>query len=74
MVECQIEPPSKRYIEADLTRSAADYDCLAITRRDEQGRFLVGHPFRARVSYRRYAYTWRRACLPPGEGALRLAC
>jgi hypothetical protein len=71
---CTIEPPSQRFIERDLSRRAGAYDCLAITRRGEGGRFLVGDFFRGRVDYRRFTYTWRKVCLPPGEGAARLAC
>jgi hypothetical protein len=71
-VRCTIEPPSQRFIERDLSRRAARYECTAITR---VGRgFVVGHPFRARVDYRGFTYSWRKNCLPPGEGAARLAC
>jgi hypothetical protein len=71
---CRIEPPSQRVRERDLRASAATYQCLAITRRDPEGRFDVGDPFRATVRYRDYSYTWRRVCLPPGEGSARLEC
>jgi hypothetical protein len=71
---CLIQPPSQRVRERDPRVPAADYDCLAITRRDPQGRFDVGDSFRATVRYREYSYTWRRVCLPPGEGAARLEC
>lgn len=73
-VRCTIEPPSQRFIQRDLSRPSGKYDCLAITSRGEGDRFLVGHPFRARVNYRRFTYRWRKVCLPPGEGALRLEC
>jgi hypothetical protein len=71
---CAIEPPSQRVRERDLRVPAATYQCLAITRRDPEGRFDVGDPFRATVRYRDYSYTWRRVCLPPGEGSARLEC
>jgi hypothetical protein len=71
---CAIEPPSQRGRERDLRVPAATYECLAITRRDPEGRFDVGDPFRATVRYRDFSYTWRRVCLPPGEGSARLEC
>ena len=71
---CVIEPPSQRAIERDLHVAAATYECLAITHRDVQGRFDVGDSFRATVRYRDFSYTWRRVCLPPGEGSARLQC
>jgi hypothetical protein len=71
---CVIEPPSRRVRERDLRVAAETYECLAITRRDPEGRFDVGDPFRATVRYRDFPYTWRRVCLPPGEGAARLEC
>jgi hypothetical protein len=72
--ECQINPPSRRPIERDLGARGSDYDCLAVTSRDPQGRFVVGHSFNATVDYRGFRYTWAWACLPPGEGAARLEC
>jgi hypothetical protein len=71
---CTIEPPSQRARERDLRVPAATYDCLAITHHDPDGRFDVGDPFRATVRYRDSSYTWRRVCLPPGEGSARLEC
>jgi hypothetical protein len=72
--ECEINPPSQRRVERDLNARGSDYDCLAITSRDPQGRFLVGHLFDATVDYQRFRFMWNKACLPPGEGAARLAC
>jgi hypothetical protein len=71
---CVIEPPSQRVRERDLRVPAADYECLAITRRDPEGRFDVGDSFRATLRYRDFSYTWRKVCLPPGEGSARLEC
>ena len=72
--ECEINPPSARRIERDLSARGADYECLAITARDPQGRFVVGDTFDATVDYRRFLYTWARVCRPPGEGSARLEC
>jgi hypothetical protein len=71
---CAIEPPSQRVRERDLRVPAATYDCLAVTHRDPEGQLEVGDPFRATVRYRDFSYTWRRVCLPPGEGSARLQC
>jgi hypothetical protein len=72
--ECKVNPPSQRRLERDLSTRAADYDCLAVTSRDPEGRFSVGYTFDARVDYRRFRFTWSQACRPPGEGAARLEC
>jgi hypothetical protein len=72
--ECEINPPSQRRVERDLSARGSDYECLAVTSRDPQDRFLVGHFFHARVDYRRFTFGWAKACLPPGEGAARLTC
>jgi hypothetical protein len=71
---CSIEPPSQRVRERDLLVPGATYECLAVTRHDPEGRFDVGDSFRATIRYRDFSYTWRRVCLPPGEGAARLEC
>jgi hypothetical protein len=71
---CTIEPPSQRVRERDLSVPAATYECLAVTHHDPDGRFDVGDAFRATVRYRDSSYTWRRVCLPPGEGSARLEC
>ena len=70
--ECQINPPSQRRVERDLSARGADYECLAITSRDPQGQFVVGDTFDATVNYRRFRFTWARVCRPPGEGSARL--
>lgn len=72
--ECEINPPSQRPLERDLSVRRMEYECLAITSRDPGGQFVVGHTFDARVDYKRYRYTWAKACRPPGEGAARLEC
>jgi hypothetical protein len=72
--ECEINPPSQRPLERDLSVSRMEYECLAITARDEGGQFVVGHSFDAVVDYRRYRFTWAKVCLRPGEGAARLTC
>jgi hypothetical protein len=72
--ECAINPPSERRVERDPSARGAAYECLAVTSRDPQGRFAVGHSFDARVDYRRFRFTWAKACRPPGEGSARLAC
>lgn len=72
--ECEINPPSRRRLERDLRVASAEYDCLAITSRDREGRFAVGDPFHATVHYRRFRFRWARVCYPPGEGAARLEC
>jgi hypothetical protein len=74
VTRCEINPPSQRVIERDLGARGADYECLAITRRDREGRFVVGDPFDATVDYRRFTFTWTRSCRAPGEGAARLEC
>ena len=72
--ECEINPPSQRPLERDLSVRRMEYECLAVTRRDPEGRFSVGHSFDAVVDYRRYRFTWAKVCHPPGEGAARLEC
>ncbi len=72
--ECEINPPSQRVVERDLDARGSEYECLAVTRRDPEGRFSVGYSFDARVDYRRFRFTWARVCHPPGEGAARLEC
>jgi hypothetical protein len=72
--ECEINPPSQRPRERDLSVRRMDYECLAITSRDLEGRFIVGHAFDAVVDYRRFRFTWAKVCRPPGEGAARLEC
>ena len=72
--ECEINPPSRRPLERDLSVRRMDYQCLAIKSRDPDGRFVVGHTFEATVDYRRFRFTWARVCYPPGEGSARLAC
>ena len=72
--KCEINPPSQRRVERDLNARGSDYDCLAVTSRDPEGRFLVGYTFDATVDYRRFSFRWAKACRPPGEGAARLAC
>lgn len=72
--ECEINPPSQRRVERDLNARGSDYECLAVTSRDPEGRFLVGHTFDATVDYRRFRFRWAKACRPPGEGAARLEC
>lgn len=72
--ECKIEPPSQRPLERDLSVRRMEYDCLAITSRDPGGQFVVGHTFDAVVDYRRFRFTWTKACLVPAEGAARERC
>lgn len=73
--QCEINPPSRRRrIERDLEARGSDYDCLAVTGRDREGRFAVGYSFDAAVDYRRFRFRWSKACLAPGEGAARLTC
>jgi hypothetical protein len=72
--ECEINPPSQRRVERDLNARGSDYECLAVTSRDPEGRFSVGHTFDATVDYQRFTFTWAQACRPPGEGAARLVC
>jgi len=72
--ECEINPPSQRRVERDPNAGDSDYECLAVTSRDPGGRFVVGHTFDATVDYRRFRFSWAKACRPPGEGAARLAC
>jgi hypothetical protein len=72
--ECMINPPSQRRVERDLSAAGSDYECLAVTSRDPEGRFEVGHSFDAMVDYRRFRFRWAKACRPPGEGAARLTC
>jgi hypothetical protein len=72
--ECQINPPSQRKVERDLSARGSDYECLAVTSRDPGGQFVTGHSFDATVDYRRFRFRWAKVCLPPGEGAARLEC
>jgi hypothetical protein len=72
--ECEINPPSQRPLERDLTVPRMEYECLAVNRRDPEGRFTVGYTFDAIVDYARFRLTWAKACRPPGEGAARLEC
>ena len=72
--ECEINPPSQRRIEPNLNARGSDYECLAVTSRDPEGRFLVGHTFDATLDYRRFRFRWANACRPPGEEAARLEC
>lgn len=72
--ECEINPPSQRPRERDLSVRRMDYQCLAITSRDPQGQFVVGHSFEAMVDYERFRFRWERVCYPPGEGSARLTC
>jgi hypothetical protein len=65
---------SQRRVESDPDAGGSDYECLAVTSRDLGGRFLVGHTFDVTVDYRRFRFSWAKACRPPGEGAARLAC
>ena len=71
---CEINPPSQRARERDLSVRRMEYECLAITSRDPGGQFLVGHSFDAVVDYARFRFTWAKVCHPPGEGAARLEC
>jgi hypothetical protein len=71
---CEINPPSRRRAERDLKAAGSDYECLAVTSRDREGRFSVGHLFDAAVDYRRFTFRWSKGCRPPGEGAARLEC
>jgi hypothetical protein len=71
---CEINPPSQRPRERDLSVRRMEYECLAITSRDPQGQFVVGHTFEAVVDYERFRFTWARVCYPPGEGSARLTC
>ena len=72
--ECEINPPSRRPLERDLSVRRMVYDCLAIKSRDPGGQFVVGHSFEARVDYTSFRYAWAKVCLPPGEGSARFAC
>jgi hypothetical protein len=72
--QCQINPPSQRPRERDLSVRRMEYECLAITSRDPGGQFIVGHTFDGVVDYRTFRFTWAKACRPPGEGAARLTC
>ena len=75
VTRCEIIFLPQRSIERDLDARGSDYECLAITRRDVEGRFVVGDPFDATVDYKRFRFgMWARACRPPGEGAARLEC
>lgn len=72
--ECEINPPSQRPRERDLSVRSMEYDCVAIRREDPGGSFTVGHSFEAVVDYRRFRYSWAKACLIPGEGSARVKC
>ena len=72
--QCEINPPSRRPLERDLSVRRMDYQCLAIKSRDPEGQFVVGHTFEATVDYERFRFRWARVCYPPGEGSARLAC
>ena len=72
--ECEINPPSQRPRERDLSERRKDYQCLAIKSRDPQGQFVVGHTFEATIDYERFRFRWARVCYPPGEGSARQAC
>ena len=71
---CEINPPSQRQVERDLSARGSDYDCLAVTSRDRQSHLSVGYSFDAVVDYQRFRFRWNKACRPPGEGAARLRC
>jgi len=72
--KCEINPPSQRPLERDLSVHRMKYDCVAIKSRSPTGQFVVGYSFDARVDYRRFRYTWAKHCLIPGEGSARLKC
>ena len=72
--ECEINPPSRRPLERDLSVRRMEYQCLAIKSRDPGGQFVVGHTFEATVDYARFRFRWERVCYPPGEGSARQAC
>ena len=72
--ECEINPPSQRPLERDLSVRRMEYDCIAIKSRDPGGRFAVGHSFDAVVDYKRFRFSWAKVCLVPGEGAARPKC
>jgi len=72
--ECEINPPSQRARERDLSVRSMEYDCLAIKAYDPGGRFAVGHSFDAAVDYKRFRFSWAKVCLVPGEGAARPKC
>jgi hypothetical protein len=72
--ECEINPPSQRPRERDLSVRSMEYDCVAVRTQDPGGSFVVGHSFDAVVDYRRFRYSWAKVCLVPGEGAARPEC
>ena len=72
--QCEINPPSRRPQERDLSVRRMDYQCLAIKSDDPQGQFVVGHTFEATVDYERFRFRWERVCYPPGEGSARPGC
>jgi hypothetical protein len=72
--ECEINPPSQRQLERDLSVPRMEYDCLAVRARGSGGRFVVGHSFEAVVDYERYRFKWAMSCLVPGEGSARPEC
>ena len=72
--KCEINPPSQRPLERDLSVRRMEYDCLAIKSRSPTGQFVTGHSFEAVVDYRRFRFTWSKSCLIPGEGSARPTC
>lgn len=71
---CEINPPSRRPRERDLSVRRMEYDCLAIKSRSPTGQFVTGHSFEAVVDYGRFRFTWAKTCLIPGEGSARPEC
>ena len=67
--ECEIDPPSRRRVERDLNAAGSDYECLAVTSRDREGRFVVGHLFDATVDYRRFTFRWAQGVPAAGRGS-----
>ena len=67
--ECEINPPSQRRVERDLSARGSDYECLAVTSRDPEGRFVVGHIFDATVDYRRFRFTVGQGVPAAGRGS-----
>ena len=72
--KCEINPPSQRPLERDLSVRRMEYDCLAVKSRDPGGQFVTGHSFEAAVDYGRFRFTWAKSCLIPGEGSARPTC
>jgi len=71
---CEINPPSRRPLERDLSVHRMKYDCLATKSRSPTGQFVVGYSFDAVMDFRRFRYTWAKRCLVPGEGSARPKC